>query len=366
MSTVGSALIACNDVQGLLTNYWNTCGHATAYDESPFLQFIYSDLNRMGIEQVIHPERGKIRPVELIYDQKIPTSQVTEVERCGLLCAATTKRGNLSATYEIDPCQLIQVEELIEHQDLVPVCEDNGTFVARKIQAMLLALESKIAEVVAEQAILLLGRWADNVTSQNGTLVGNNAPLILQPFLTGNTGAQSLNPRFLSTLKMALKRTGYCDRAFAFGSSIIWEAWDLLNAGCCADNGVSLFEMMQRYGRDTIMTMDDYVVSAWDGDDRNAIITQPGAMQLLTFTKGTTPGFKPISGPAASNFEVIPVTTPRYGLPADMTVSNNCGALSLILTTTVDLVGAPTDLFPSGDRKEGVTYVNMLQYAAAT
>jgi len=86
-----------------------------------------------------------------------------------------------------------------------------------------------------------------------------------------------------------------------------------------------------------------------------------GALQMLVFTLGTEAGFSPIASASASNFEILPLVTPRYGIPFDLVVSNNCGTLSLIATTSTKLVGMPFDMFPSGDVMDGVTFANIIE-----
>jgi len=77
------------------------------------------------------------------------------------------------------------------------------------------------------------------------------------------------------------------------------------------------------------------------------------------YTVGTEASFSPLASGASSNFEIIPLTTPRYGIPVDLIVSNNCGQISMTMQTSTKLVALPTDLICSGP-SAGVNFVNLI------
>lgn len=353
MSTVGSTLLACPDVQAELTSFFNTCGHV-GHRESPFLQFITSGENQTGINQVINPGGGKNRTLVLRYDQKIAASAIQEVSSCALNCSSDNKVGDMSKTYDMDPCEKLEYSEGYTWFDLISICRDNETFLMSRINAAAMALEARIAQKTAEESVDLIGAWATDVEANTGL---NLAGSVLEvPTLL--TGTQNLNPRFTSKIRGAMDLTGYCGDRAIFGSYQLWEATDNLNIGCCASTGLDLFASLQRYGTTTMF--DSYVTAAY-GSALMSIATQLQALQLLVFTVGRAANFSPIVGPAASNFEVIPMTTPRYGIPFDLTLSNNCGEFSFTVSTSTKLVDMPIDMFPVGDVQEGVNFVNQIQ-----
>lgn len=349
MSNVGSTLLECPDVQGELDSAYVTCGHATKHRESPFLQFLMSPQNKSGIQSVLVPGRGKIKTVVWRYDQKISVASINEVDDCDLVCTTDNRVGDLSKTDEIDPCLKQRYTEGISAIELARICRDNPTFIMDRINIAAAALEAAVATKIAEEAIALIGAWASDVAGVTG-----NTLAVATRLSGGNP-----SPRFTSELNLAAMKTGYCAPQAIFGSSLLWQDTDLLNTGCCAASGIQLFETLQRYGKVTMW--DSYIVAAMNADDRNALMTQLGAMQIVFANLGSEASFAPIVGAAATNFEVIPMVTPRYGVPFDLTLSNACGQLSWDLTTSSKLFAAPLDMFPVDDLYEGVNFVNQIQ-----
>jgi hypothetical protein len=119
---------------------------------------------------------------------------------------------------------------------------------------------------------------------------------------------------------------------------------------------MDLMGIMGRYGK--VVAWDPYIVDAYASNNLS-LMTQLGAMQLLVYTVGTEASFSPLASGASSNFEIIPLTTPRYGIPVDLIVSNNCGQISMTMQTSTKLVALPTDLICSGP-SAGVNFVNLI------
>lgn len=353
MSNVGSSLLQCEDVQMELDQKFLTCNHAMLHRESPFTQFIMSDENRSGIQTNLVPSAGKFLNAVMRYDQKPSVSAITEVDDCNLVCSTENRVGDLSATYQVDPCIKFRYSEGISAPELARVCRTNRDFIVNRINIMAAALEAAVATKFAEEAVGLIGKWASDVAPTVGS-----TEQVLQ-VATRLTGGINLNSNFPSKINMAAKKTGYCGQIGIFGSSELYEAWDNLNVGCCADNGINLFEMMRRYNK--AVMWDSYIVAALSADDRNALMTQLGAMQPVFANMGSTPEFADVSGPSSRDFEMFSLTTPRYQIPFDLTMSNTCGVLSWTLETSPWLFAAPLDMFGVGDVYEGVNFVNQIQ-----
>lgn len=353
MSNVGSNLLECPDVQAELDSEFLTCDPATLHRESQFAQFINSDANKSGIQQTLFPGNGKWLNAVLRYDQKADPNDFEDVDDCGIVCTQTDQVGDLSYNVQVDPCLKLRKGEKIDAITLARVCRDNFSWVMRRINILASALEAKIASKFAEDAVALIGKWATDVTPTVGS-----TGQVLQ-LATRIASTTNVDPRFPSTLSLAAMKTGYCGPHAIFGSSILWQDTDLLNVGCCSSTGIDLFASLQRYGKTT--AWDPYVVAALNGDDRNALMVQLGALQPIFANLGSQHNFEGISGPRATNFEVIPMVTPRYGFPFDLVISNNCGELSYTLETSPHLVAMPLDMFPVGDVMEGVNFVNEIQ-----
>lgn len=349
MSNVGSTLLDCEDVQLEITSLYNTCNHAFLQRESQFLQYIMSEQNRSGIQQEIFPGRGKLKTVKFRYDQKATADSFSDVDDCNLTCEAGDPVGDLSHTVDVDPC--LKTRSAIETYDAVTlsrICRDNMSFIMNRINILASGLEAAIATKFAEDAVAMIGNWASDVTVEDGHVL----------HLATRISGGNIDPRFPQTLDHAVRKTGYCGPHAIFGSSILALDTELLNVGCCSTSGIDLFASLQRWGKTT--AWDPYVVAALNGDDHNALLAMLGAIQPIFVNLGSEANFEGISGPRATNFEVIPMLTPRYGIPFDLVISNNCGALSFYLETSGHLTGMPLDMFPVGDVYEGVNFVNQI------
>lgn len=352
MSNVTSALLECEDIQVELDNYFLTCSH-TAHRPSPFLQFIYSDSNRSGLEFQVAPGGNKVKTIVARYDQKVPVSSVTTVTSDSLDCTAGSPVGDLSATYTIDPGVYLQAKESYDILDLTRICRTNETFIMSRINAMVEAVEAKIATQTAVEAKALVGNWASDVANVTGDALQVKTVL---------NGTVTPDPRFVSQINMAQMKTGYCSATGIFGSSTLYEATDNLKAGCCAATGYDLQAFLDAYGK--VTAWDPYVEAAFNSQ-LIALSTQVGAMQLLTYTMGMEGNWPMIGGAGKSNYEIIDITSPRYGIPMDLVVTNNCGLLTIQVRVSTKLVAAPVDMFPVGDKQEGVNFVNIIQVANA-
>lgn len=341
-----STLLACPDVQLELNNYFTTCNVATLGRDSAFLGMLTSPENVSGINQVVNPGGAKSRTVILRYDSGVPVASVEEVTECNLDCAATNQGGDNSAEYSMDICQKVKYGESYSVYDLANICRSNQDFIAARINAMAGAIEQKIAAKTAEEAVALVGKWASDVSNVTGDV---------KQVATKN--GTTLNPYFLPEIDLAAKQTGYCAPIGIFGGSELYLSTDLLNVGCCSLDGVDMMGVMSRYGK--AVAWDPYVVDAFSSNNIS-LMTQLGAMQLLVYTVGTEASFSPLASGSSSNFEIIPLTTPRYGIPVDLIVSNNCGQISMTMQTSTKLVALPTDLICSG-ASAGVNFVNLLE-----
>lgn len=353
MSTVGSNILNCEDVQAELNLAFLTCGHEFMSPDSPFLGFVTSSENSSQLQQLVNPGGNKTRIVNLRYDQKVSASSVTEVEACELTCTSENKVGDLVASYEMNICEKVLYDEGYNIYDFARNCKRAEDYLRKRLLIMASALEEKIAIKTAEEAVALYGKWGKDVKNIDA---GSQA-LEIQTRLSGGI---SLNPTFMSKINLAIKQTGFCSSIGIFGSSELWEATDNLNVGCCADSGFDLMAVLQRYGK--AVMYDPYIVDAF-ASDNIALLTQLGALQMLTYTVGTEANFEAFTT-KGSDFELIPMFTPKYGIPFDLVVSNHCGNISFIVSTSTKLVSAPLDMFPVGDRNEGVNFTSLINVVA--
>lgn len=298
----------------------------------------------------VSPTFGKTRELLLIYDQLIPTSEVTTISDCEGNCTATTKRGDLSESYVMD-CDGFMIEELFEPADWRQSCTTNLFKLSSTLLKMIIALDNRISQSVVSEVSGLMGAWAEEVSG----LTGNTLVVNTQIASTTNP-----NPSAWQDIDLALLQTGYCRGAFIAGGAALYKYNRLMEAGCCASTGLNLQDMFNLYGR----------AVTWDAHVQAAVgqyiswVLMPGAVQLLTLNMNGGSeqdfGYINVGMGAGTEFAGV-INSPYTGLPYDLTVRYDCRKIHVILEGRVKAVGAPLDMFPTGHRLEGVTYTNVIQ-----
>ena len=66
------------------------------------------------------------------------------------------------------------------------------------------------------------------------------------------------------------------------------------------------------------------------------------------------------------NYHHQTIVSPKTGLPYDLIIKDDCGAISINVVGTFDLKGMPSDMFATGDNMEGVNFVNQIEVVAAS
>jgi len=310
------------------------------------MDFLTSPMNRSGIEFIVHPSKAKVRTAELVYDQRIPLSEVTESTSEDAICTATTKRGDLSENYTIDTDTRLYVEELFDARDWVNSCRENPDVLARKLQIMMDALMDKVAEQTAQELNPLIGNWSDDVATAY-TVQGDGFLQIATKLSGGNP-----DPEGFTTVDTSLIMTGYCDDVFITGGTDFYNHWKIMQAGCCADSGINMEQIMAQYGR--MVTYDRWVSNTF-GNNFSAVI-QRGAIQMLQFAWGDYNTAQAFDLSHRDYFKGA-VMDPIWNIPIDITVQDTCGKIHIILEANAHPVAMPDDMFPTGDENEGVNYV---------
>lgn len=345
MSNATSAILPCEDIQRELYNYFMVCAPDQHQRRSPLLEMIQSPANRSGLSFEVAPGGGKVKNIVMRYDQKIPVEDVTEVTECSLDCTAGDSVGDMSHTYTIDPCEKVKVKESYEWVDFQYNCRTQADYLNKRLMLMMNAIEEKIAYKTAAEAILLQGNWASDVTTTGDV------------FRAGvwKAGGYDINARWMPDMRMATMQTGYCYPILVAGAMDFYKAAQIMNSGCCTSAGVDLASILANFGE--AYEWDPYVTTAF-GNNQYSLVTQLGALQLLTYTAGTAPNFEGFINMGGTNFEIHPLTTMRYGIPVDLVLVNNCGTITMTMTTTTKVVAPPLDMFPTSDPLSGVNYVN--------
>lgn len=354
MSTVTETITPCPNLQAALTSYFKSC-HLMP-PPMVLVPFLLSPENSSGIRQLVNPSNGKKRTIQLVYDQQIPVSEVNDVTSCDLVCTATTKRGDLNAEYTIDCTDGKYLEELITLTDWMESCRNNDELVNSRIMSMMNTVAREINQKTAGELNAIIGDWSTDVATL-GTINGDG----FLELPTKSDGTINPHPYTWQTLDVAKQLTEFCAPTFMLGGLDWYQYMRLIELGCCADTGINLGEVFARYGQAVAFDKDvNTIFGANIG-----IILQLGSAQLLTLNYAMNnvdvPAFSAIDWAAASNYVSVTLTHPASGIPMDVTLSNACGNISIIVKATTKLVALPNNLYAAGETQEGVNFVTAVQ-----
>lgn len=350
MSYAKSTLEVCPDIQMGLYNGLINGDPAMVRDRSPFWDFLWSDANMSGFQQMIVPGNSKVATVVVTYDQRILESEVEEInDGTTLNCTATKKRGNLSASYTIDPNDMVEASELMDAADWINVCESNPSIVFRKVRKLINSVQQKLATRLVTRAITLNGKWSADV---DGTVVSDE--LIVKTYKDGTTDPF---PYTWQNVDFALNQMSFTEAPTAIiCGSQFYKYAQFMESGCCSSNGLDIGDLAARFGK---AVMYDKRVNKAEGSD-GAWIIKAGSLIPLYYTFNNNQLSESASGAfgsaiMGSNYIKGVIQDPETGFPMDWLVSDNCGKVSIIVRGNADVQTLPSDMFAPGDDFEGVT-----------
>lgn len=354
MSYQANFFASCPDIQDRLDTMWMTPGMFPGADERmPFAEFLTSTENRRPIVSTIIPGNGKVRPVEVVYNQRRLESGVA-FNQPNPNCEATTRPSERVATYELDTDVNIQVDSTMNITDFERVCEESRTKVDREVALMIDQLDRAVATYISQQAVGWVGGWGATIPSGTASgEVNGSGQLVIN---TRNPGTVTPSPDAWVDLRNALDDSGFPRNVGVFGGTTLRKYMQFLNAGCCNDSGLDLGAIQAQNGYSYSYDMRLQAALASNGANEFLVLA-PGALQVLNFARSMgKDGLGPIWN-ASSNYLYTAVYSPRLGQWYDFTVKDPCGTVSMTLTWTGKVIGMPNDMFAVGDNYEGVTYV---------
>lgn len=349
MSYGSTVLTQCETLQDSLDSNFTTCSASELRESTPFLDFLLSPLNANNITQSV-VQGSKIRSVNLTYFQRLNESEVGS----GLSnpnCSASTKRGNCVENYTLDDTDNLQVEEQITASDLNTVCLDDGMYLTGVVQRLIDVLARRVATKTWTEVNTETGAWDSEVSGLVGDILNVK---------TLKDSSVDVFPWTMQEIDTATMQSGYCGPTMCFSDVALWQYYDRVLAGCCADQGVDIGAIASEFGK--VVQYDRRAATHFGAN--KALVTQPGALSLLQYAQNEffdQAGVRRwIAGGSA--FRHMVIFDPKSGLKMDLNITEQtCGTIDIVLTATTSLVSLPADIFGTGDSKDGVKYANEIE-----
>ena len=359
MSALGTSMSTCPPLQAELNNYFINCDPVLLGFNSPFAEFLMSSFNRRGLQQLLSPGGGRIRKGILRYDQKLaPASEGTFTG--DISCTAETKRGDLTQEYEIDTNAIVFKEQVMEVRDWQETCRSNPEIIYRAMAILMQSVREGTYKKLANEFVAntMWGDWGKIVEDDtaNFTVNGSNELVVK----TKKDSSIDVYPTTAQTISNATMLTNYCEKPFIVGGYTLKAYYELMQSGCCANQGLNLGDLFSRFGQ--VVAWDKWLQAAFATPNLSVAI-QPGALQVVYFNEydGTPAVDNALSLGAGKNYTQFVITDPVSGFPMNVRVSDNCGVISMFIHTNTKLFGMPRDMFAAGDDLDEVTFVNKIR-----
>lgn len=332
-----SGLIACATIQDQLNGNFRQLTNQ-AVEPSPFLGVLTSEMNAANtLQRQINTGTGKLRKVEVIYEQRLQ-EDVVESDAT-LNCDGGTTPTELSHEYELDPHAGSSVKWSIAPHDLIYRCEADEIFFARQLQKYIDVLVRKINTDSITKAITLVGNFATSGTDTAKVLTTRNA-------------AGTDTPDVIEKIRFEYMEMGFMGAPIVFGGSeTFYNYFNRMPARCCQTTfGIDIGTL---YAQNSLMAVYDRKINSIMGSDELLSIA-PGALQLITWNE-----FK-----SSRNTMNLPnvvygtIVDPVTGLEFDYYAEFSCGTWNFQLKLAHDVVAMPDDMFAASDRLNGVNWVN--------
>jgi hypothetical protein len=345
-------IINCEALQANLDAAWSDPrswgGMQTAY---PYAEWINAPENRRLVVDAVSPGGGKLRTVTVKGMQTIsPNAVQNNVSNPN--CAGEGTMAQFYKDYTIDTTQNISFGLDFNVNDFIEACDGNGAILAQAVARLIDALDERVSHLIATQSVALAGGWASTVPVESGTALSGEK---LQ--ITKATPRNYFSE--ITKIRNAADESNFPMESLLVGGSAIREAFQATQAGCCASTGIDLWEAMRLYGY--AFAYDRHLIQAHPDGQDGAMIVAPGALQLLHISLAPNLSEFGKTVMDAANFTWDTVYSPRFGVPYDLTVSNNCGAIRLSLSFTGKMVSLPDDIYPAAHHLSGVNWAAMLE-----
>jgi len=311
-------------------------------EKLPFLSYVMSEANRNASSFEI-ADKGKVRPVQVVYDQPLLTS---EVGSDGSGCSASTEECDTYQTYDFDTTANRYSEFTVGLTDLVGTCEENSAFIARKIQKRINAIKEAVSEDLADAATSDRGNWSVDTANVDGTNLNATDVLEVNTLLTAGTPSIP-NAAIFEQLRTAMEMSRI-EEAGIFGGNDLASAVRRAMAGGVDSLGYNLATMLERYG--VAAMYDRHLTDSLTAINATNLAVGIGSIVPVGFSLYEADGASVNNGTdiAQTMFD------PETGMKFDLRVQRVCDDWNFNIRATYQFYTWPDDLYQSGSNFEGV------------
>lgn len=327
-------------------------------EASPELQFLTSaeNTNRVLETAVVPGNTGHIRQVQVIYTPRITEAEVSTTITTD--CSKSGEAGDLITTYQIDTTVGVEYGETVNLSDLKARLQTNPEYFAERAMQSISAVRRKLATGVANQMVLLNGRFAHD-NGEEGLSNGNYLKTVATKYPVALDGGK-VNPQALQEIIFSSVNSGFAGKPYVFGFGEVMRYFSLLDSsGEYSSSGLNFMKFFEANSVGFMPSIRIHTALNGTGSTNNFLVVDAGAIHLLQYNKYDDPSAQV----SQENLVMGVVTDPMTGTSFNYKFYlNPCGeTITYIFSTSYQVVGLPDDMYAGGDRLEETNGV--LQFA---
>ena len=343
-------MVNAPNIQAHLDDVFNDIG----FNATPTwaTQYLMSEKNRRGIEQIVSPGGGKVRTVETLYQPRyLESAVVTDLESASP-CTNGSQANMFSFNCVVDMGAGVALSESIPLSvgvtadtslGLASIFEDNNSYIMRRVAAMVDGLDRGMENEVVTQLATLLGDFA----SFDTTGVVSDATQDHKTVTTKVSGDYS-TASAMEEIQFTLQSLNQPEGA-VFGGGDIQKYFNNVYASCCANNGLLVDEQRMQAGINFYPSQRtnaaiDAVTTTDTGD--GFLVVVPGVAQIASVNLYSYTKIFP------NGSVMTTITSPNTGVTYDLLFTWNCETLQITGKLAFTVCALPTDeddIFQSGD-----------------
>jgi hypothetical protein len=337
-------IVTCAAIQNSLDSAFANQNNMAAIP-LPFLTHVMSEGNRSASTIKSLTGASKVRQVEIEYDQPFLTSDINE-NTSG--CAATATECDFVETYTFDTTLNIGKDLTISPQDLVGTCEENGAFVARKLQKIINGLKEKESERLALAAATQFGAWSQDTADIAGTNVSAGGILEVNTILENGTNAKPVNAALFEQIQTALIMSRINGASIFGANELASYLRKAMAAGSQDGLGFDLMAMIERFGLAAVY--DRHLAAALVSVNATNLAVGLGSIVPVGFSLYEADFNKM----ADSTNIADTIYDPATGMKFDYRMQRVCDDWNINVRATYQYYTAPAYLYQVGSNFEGV------------
>lgn len=340
-------------IQDVLDNQFSTAQNMRP-TATPLLSYVMTEENRSAfrIDQAISSNTGKLRSVEIIYDQPMLETDITAMVDA---CSADRELCDFTKTYDFTATPYGSQFKL-GVGTLSESIEVNSSRISREVARMIEGIKQYYSEQLAIWAAANAGAWSQDTATIDGTNVTVANVLQVNTTLANGTNARIPNAVLFEQINRALEMSRFTQAGIFGANDLVSFLRRALAGGQNTILGYDIREMLAQFG--VGMQYDRHVAAAVAGLNNTStnLAVMRGAIAPVGFALYESDNAKIQQADSVADV----IYDPETGMKFDFRMTRPCDEWVISLSANYQFFGLPTNLYQVGSNWEGVTGIGLV------